>query len=257
MLLSIFAFTQLHASFDQFKVSSADSSETIDHETWQTILDKYLVVNEGGVNLFNYEKVEQADKDLLRGYLNDMQNVSIEKYNPKTQKAYWINLYNALTIEVVLNAYPVSSIKQIDSPILKLGPWKKKRVTVSGEELSLDNIEHDILRKFHADPLIHYGVNCASIGCPNLQSQVFTQANIDDLLTKAAKEYVNHPRGVRISNGKLTVSSIYKWFKEDFGSSDENIIQHIMEYANPELKSQLVNIKKISNDEYDWSLNQP
>ena len=109
-----------------------------------------------------------------------MSDLTITDYNKKEQLAYWINLYNSLTIKVVLEHYPVKSIKEIKlSGIFKPGPWKKELVIIEGKKLSLDNIEHDILRPIWKDNRVHYAVNCASIGCPNLQNSAFTAKNSD------------------------------------------------------------------------------
>jgi hypothetical protein len=158
---------------------------------------------------------------------------------------------------VVLDHYPVDSIKDIDiSPgFFSSGPWDKKLVTIEGQGLSLNDIEHRILRPVWQDPRIHYGVNCASMGCPNLQRKAFTAQNTDGLLDKAAREYVNHPRGVSMEDGDLVVSSIYDWFQEDFGGSEAGVIEHLMQYAEPGLKQKLQGFDDIDDDRYDWSLN--
>ncbi|MDZ7759199.1 MAG: DUF547 domain-containing protein [Desulfovermiculus sp.] len=175
----------------------------------------------------------------------------------ESQKPFWINLYNALTIQLVLEHYPVDSIKDISFGFLSFGgPWKEKLVTVEGQELSLNDIEHRILRPIWKDPRIHYGVNCASMGCPNLQPEAFTAQNTEDLLEKGAREYINHPRGASIEGGRLVVSSIYEWFQEDFGGNDAGMIEHLMQYAEPEFKEKLQGFDDIDDDRYDWSLNK-
>ena len=160
---------------------------------------------------------------------------------PAEQQAYWINLYNALTVQVILDHYPVDSIRDIDiSPgFFADGPWGKKLLVVDGEEVSLDDIEHRILRPIWQDLRIHYAVNCASIGCPNLQPEAFTAENADRLMDEGARAYIGHPRGASVDRGKLTVSSIYKWFKADFGGSDVGVIDHLQQFAEPELKAAL------------------
>ncbi len=166
-------------------------------------------------------------------------------------------LYNALTVKVVLDHYPVDGIRDIDfSPgLFADGPWDKKLVEIEGEDVSLNDIEHRILRPIWRDPRIHYAVNCASIGCPNLQPTAFTAANTDALLAAAAQAYVNHPRGARVEGGKLIVSSIYVWFQEDFGGNDAGVISHLRRYADPGLRSRLSRIERIGDHFYDWSLN--
>ena len=128
-------------------------------------------------------------------------------------------------------------------------------VTVESQRLSLDNIEHDILRPLWKTPLIHYGVNCASIGCPNLLRKAYQGATVVATLEKNAAAYINHPRGARIENGRLIASKIYTWFQEDFGGSDKGVIDHLLKYADPELKKALAGQSSIARFEYDWSLN--
>ena len=186
-----------------------------------------------------------------------MQGVAIRKFSRPEQRAYWTNLYNALTVKVVLDHYPVASIMKIDiSPgLFAKGPWKKKLLAIEGEKVSLDDIEHRILRPIWKDPRTHYAVNCASLGCPNLPMQAFTSANTEELLDAGARAYVNHARGARIDKGRLTVSSIYDWFESDFGGSEAGVIEHLRKYAEPALAKQLAGVKRIADDDYDWSLN--
>jgi hypothetical protein len=157
----------------------------------------------------------------------------------------------------VLEHYPVDSIRKIAiSPgLFSAGPWGKKLVTVEGKALSLDDIEHRILRPIWRDPRIHYAVNCAALGCPNLQPEAFTADNEEALLERAAHDYVNHPRGATVADGKLTVSSIYVWYQADFGGTDRGVIAHLQHYAAPALAAALAPIERIGADRYDWSLN--
>jgi hypothetical protein len=156
---------------------------------------------------------------------------------------------------VVLDAYPVKSIKKIDGGLFNSGPWKKKRITVAHIDLSLDDIEHEILRVYFPDPRIHYAVNCASVGCPDLAIDAYTGDNLADMLTRGAVAYINHPRGAQVNDGKLYVSSIFSWYAGDFGGSDQAIIDHMKIYAKPALASTLQGVTRISGDDYDWQLN--
>jgi hypothetical protein len=135
------------------------------------------------------------------------------------------------------------------------GPWGAKLLTIEGEKLSLDDIEHRILRPIWKDNRVHYAVNCASLGCPNLQPASYTGDNMESLLEKGAREYVNHPRGVAVKNGKLVVSSIYVWFQEDFGGSAEGLMEHWRKYANGTLTEALTSYSGGLDHDYDWRLN--
>lgn len=233
----------------------ANSSETINHDIWNSLLNRYVTLDKSNINLFAYKAVSATDRQSLKQYLNALSEVSISRLNRDEQRAYWINLYNALTINVILDYYPVRSIRDISSGLFSSGPWAKELIRVEGETLTLDDIEHRILRPIWQDPRLHYAVNCASIGCPNLQNQAFTASNTESLLEKAAREYINHERGANVSNGgKLIVSSIYKWFGDDFGG-EAGVIAHLKQYARPELSTALQAVDEIDADHYDWSLN--
>jgi len=242
----------------RWQTFDASSSTHLDHKSWDLLLQKYVVTATDGINRFAYGKVTSKDRIQLEKYLADMAVISISRFNRAEQKAYWINLYNALTIRVILDHYPVKSIRDIDiSPgFFADGPWGKKLLRVEGEGVSLNDIEHRILRPVWRDNRLHYAVNCASLGCPNLQAAAFTAENTETLLEKGAREYVNHPRGVRIEKGKLFVSSIYEWFKEDFGDSDQGVIAHLKQYAAPALQQQLQKVQRIADDAYNWQLNE-
>ncbi len=176
--------------------------------------------------------------------------------------AFWANLYNALTLKVVLDRYPVRSIKDIRStgvgldPRQFLGPWRTRLVTIEGSRMSLDDIEHGTMRPTFRDPRVHYAVNCASIGCPNLPLRAWRAASLEADLDAAARDFVNHPRGVALlEGGGLRVSSIYKWFREDFGGDDAGVIAHLRRHAGPPLAAGLQNVTRVAEDAYDWALN--
>nr|CAK32602.1 hypothetical protein 17H9-28 [uncultured organism] len=243
--------------WERWTAHNAASTATIDHSAWETFLKANLVRGRDGINRLAYGRVTAADRSALPRYLDALAAVPISRYTRDEQLAYWINLYNALTAKTVLDHYPVKSIRDIDiSPgFFADGPWDRKLVKIEGEAVSLNDIEHRILRPIWRDPRIHYAVNCASIGCPNLQATAFTAANSDSLLEAAAREYVNSPRGTLIDGESLTVSKIYAWFQEDFGNSDRNVIKHLARYAKPDLAMALRRITEISGYQYDWSLN--
>lgn len=233
------------------------SVEKIDHGAWGEFLDRYLVTGTDGVNRVAYGDVTPDDAAKLDGYIDDLAGTSISDFDRPEQMAYWLNLYNALTIKVILDHYPVESIRDIDiSPgLFSDGPWGKKLLEIEGETVSLDDIEHQILRPIWQDPRIHYGVNCASIGCPNLQPVPFAADDLDRQLDAAAVEFVNHPRAAGVQGDEVAVSSIYSWFEEDFDGSDTGVIAHLKAYAEPSLAMKLEEVTGISGHDYDWQLN--
>jgi len=238
---------------------SQESFQIIDHLQWDILLKKYLVTDHpSGINRFRYADVTLDDKKSLDTYLQQLQKVKISSLNKEEQKAYWVNLYNSLTVKVILDHYPVKSIMDIDiSPgLFSNGPWDAKLLQIEEEEMSLNDIEHRILRPIFKDNRLHYALNCASLGCPNLQPVAFTSSNIEELLETSSKEYINSPRGAQFIKNKLQVSSIYKWFQVDFGGSEEGVINHLQKYATDNLANTLKTYKKGLRFDYDWGLNQ-
>ena len=237
------------------------NAERLDHSAWQALLDAYLVTDDpSGVNLFDYASLQssEADRARLYSYLAYLQELDPRQYARDVQLAYWVNLYNSVTVQVVLSEYPVVSIRDIHEGLLPgTGPWGDVHATVAGQPLTLDNIEHDILRPIWQDNRIHYAVNCASISCPNLALEAYTADNLERLLDQGARDYVNHPRGVKLLNeNRLAVSSIYFWYQEDFGDSEAGILEHLHQYAASDLAAQLQDFNGSIDHEYDWSLNQ-
>ena len=232
------------------------SRAIVDHSAWARLLKTYLHPDGRGLNRFDYGAVTTVDRVALGQYVAALTALPIDDYNRAEQFAYWTNLYNALTVSVVLTHYPVATIRDINvSPgLFADGPWDRPLVTVAGESLTLNDIEHRILRPIWRDPRIHYAVNCASVGCPNLLPVPFTGKTVEVLLERAARAYVNTPRGVRVGDKGLVVSSIYVWFQEDFGN-DEDVIAHLTRYAEPDLAAKIAEAGRLADHDYDWSLN--
>jgi hypothetical protein len=233
------------------------SAGRIDHTAWGRFLVAYVRLGADGIARIPYARVAAADREALGRDLARLAQIPISRYRRAEQFAFWVDLYNELTVKLVLDHYPVASIRDIAiSPgLFASGPWGKKLIAVEGEALSLDDIEHRILRPIWRDPRIHYAVNCAALGCPNLQAEAFTAANTQALLDRGARDYVNHPRGAQVTGGRLIVSSIYVWYEADFGGSDRGVIEHLRRYARPPLAAALAGIDHISADDYDWRLN--
>jgi Protein of unknown function, DUF547 len=231
---------------------------------YDDLLARYVVVSPDGINRVDYAawSATPDDRRALIAFVEAEARRDPSQMPPAERFAYWTNLYNALTLVVVLDAYPVRSIRDIKSkgrlldPKSLFGPWRTRLVTVAGQRMSLDDIEHDALRAGFNDPRVHYAVNCASLGCPNLLSRPWQAETLEADLDKAARAYVNHPRGVTVlAPGKLKVSSLYKWYEGDFGGSEAGIVAHLRRHADPPLATALAGAVRIAADDYDWSLN--
>jgi hypothetical protein len=241
----------------RWTVHDPDARASIDHSAWGQFLSRYLVESPDGINRVRYAEVTPADRQALAAYIDALAATPIGAYARDEQFAFWANLYNAVTVRTVLDHYPVDSIRAIDiSPgLFTRGPWGRKLVTVEGVPLSLDDIEHRILRPIWRDPRIHYMVNCAALGCPNLAPAPFTAGRTEAMLEDAARAFVNHPRGARVEDGRLHVSSIYHWYREDFGDDDAGVIDHLRRYADDALRRALGSVGRIHRHDYDWALN--
>ncbi|MEI8671845.1 DUF547 domain-containing protein [Vibrio sp. SA48] len=233
--------------WDYWNHSNEESIQTISHQVWQTTLDSYLIKDNHN-NLFDYKNVNSKDKTDLEQYISQLSKLDPREYTKAEQYAYWVNLYNALTVNLVVDNYPISSITKLGG-LFSFGPWEQKIITINQKELTLNDIEHRILRPIWKDPRTHYAVNCASLGCPNLQKQAFTAKNTELLLKKSAVEFINSEKGLKLTNDKLVLSSIYDWFSEDFGTKQQ-LFQHLARY-NKTLKD----TERDVSYHYDWKLN--
>ncbi|WP_434357064.1 DUF547 domain-containing protein [Parasalinivibrio latis] len=228
-----------------------DSTQTISHKPWQRLLDTYLV-EKGEYTLFDYQAIGPEDRNNLKSYITGLADLDPRGYTKAEQYAYWVNLYNAITVELILDNYPVKSITKLGG-LFSFGPWGDKVITITGQDLTLNDIEHRILRPIWDDPRTHYAVNCASLGCPNLQPTAFTASNSENLLEKAAIQFVNSDKGVNQDGDKLQLSSIYEWFADDFGGSEKGVLEHLNRYRQ---SNDLKDFNGKIQYEYDWSLNK-
>lgn len=228
------------------------------HAPWAAILGAHLEESADGINRFDYAGLRE-DSD-ARGALDDYV-ASLEAARPSAMPddeafAYWANLYNSVTVKLIVDAAPERSIREIKPHLFAIGPWGVERVTVEGEALSLDDIEHAIMRERFEAALVHYAVNCASIGCPNLKPTPWRAETLAADLDAAARAYVNHPRGVTPVEDGVEVSRIYRWFREDFGGDEAGVLDHLLTYAEPELAAHLRAHPDIRGHRYDWDLNR-
>ncbi|NQW01447.1 MAG: DUF547 domain-containing protein [Rhodospirillales bacterium] len=259
-------FTALDALFapkaelwERWSIHDPQSTQSIDHSAWDRFLKAYVHPDPDGLNRVAYGRVTGPDKKALKGYLGALAVVPVSRLNRAEQLAYWINAYNALTVDLIIDHYPVESITDIDlggGGFFSSGPWSKPLFPVEGTEVALNDIEHRILRPIWQDPRLHYALNCASVGCPNLQPAAFTALLVESMLEDGATAFVNGPRNVRIIGENLSVSKIYSWFQGDFGGSEGAVLDHLRHYANPDLFTQLDGHTSVSTYSYDWTLNE-
>lgn len=237
-------------------VSDESNKKVIDHAKWQDILDKYLKEHQSGINRFDYKALKEdlERMESLIEYLLQLSELDPRTYSKSEQLSYWINLFNAATVYLVASQSPIKSIKDI-----KLGnssPFEVTIAIVQDQHLSLNYIRNEILRPIWRDNRIHYALNSASQGCPNLAKKAYRADNVEELLEAGAKAYINHSRGVSTENDQLIVSNIYELYMEDFGSTASEVISHLTTYAEPTLAEQLKQYSKYET-QYDWRVNLP
>ena len=223
-------------------------SEVVDHRLYAELLKKY--VKDGVVNYRGF-KDEEAQ---LNRYLKILEGVDSKELSPKEQFAFYVNVYNAWTIKLILSGYPgVESIKDLGS--IFRSPWKKKICRIDGDIITLDDIEHGILRPRFQDPRVHFAVNCASKGCPPLRSEPYQGNILNRQLDEMTVAFINDPKRNFLEDYTLYVNEIFKWFAEDF---KEDISGFFLQYARGDFKKRLIagtDKIKIRYIDYDWSLN--
>ena len=221
--------------------TTANSSVNLDHSSWTKLLQKHVDAN-GDVNY----KAFKNDRKELDKYLNMLsENMPDKTWSVQEQLAYFINLYNAYTVDLILKNYPVKSIKDLD------GPWIKAIVQVGDVKLSLAGIENSVLRKMK-EPRIHFAINCASVSCPKLLNEAFTAEKINEQLDRVTKDFINSDKN-RINQGSAQLSPIFDWYEKDYLVHG---VGSIREYVNQYSEVQIKEGAKITFQEYNWNLNE-
>lgn len=221
-----------HASFDQLLQAHVSEQGKVDY------------------NGFN------AEVDKLDAYLTLLSTnpPDRETWSEEEQLAYWINAYNAFTIKLILNHYPVKSIidigPKLSIPIVNT-VWHLEFFEIGGKPASLDEIEHKILRKEFDEPRIHFAINCASVSCPQLMNQAYSADNLDAQLEQAAHAFINNPKHNTLANKQAELSPLFSWFKEDFTRNGS-----LVDFINQYIDNHLSKDAKISFKDYNWSLNE-
>ena len=242
---------------ERWRQHDEQSGMRVNHDLWETFLLNYIRPGEDGVHRIAYGEVSDRNRRLLANYIEAMSKVDVTAYRRAEQLAYWINLHNALMVKLVLDSYPIASIRKLERPGggKKGSPWTRPLVVIDGLPLSLDDIERDIILSISNDLRVHYAITCPAVDCPNLQPIPFSGLQLDQQLSDAAMAYVNDPRSVSIEGGKLHVSSFYRWHLQEFGGSERAIIEHLMAYADPDLAMSLQSFDRLHGDRFDWRLN--
>jgi hypothetical protein len=213
---------------------------SINHSKWNALLQKN-VSKQGIVNYNGFQK----DSNELQAYLKELSaNVPTKSWSKNAVLAYWINAYNAYTVQLILDHYPTKSIKDIKDP------WGQKFFSLGNKKYSLEEIEHEILRKMD-EPRIHFAINCASFSCPNLLNEAYTEAKLEQQLTRVAKSFINDTTKNTLTPNKIEISKIFDWFAGDFKSKG-TVIDFLNKYSTVKINEKA----KIKFKDYNWSLNE-
>lgn len=217
------------------------------HSKWNQILGEFTQKVDGQV-LFNYKRLKKDDV-VFKSYLSELENLTQEnfsKFSEKEKLAFWINAYNAFTVELIIKNYPVKSIK--DTGSLFSSPWSKEFIKILGKKMSLDDIEHGTIRKKFKEARIHFAVNCASIGCPSLYQQAFMASKLDEQLEESTKHFLSNKKKNFVRNNTYHLSKIFDWYGSDFKKYHGSVKSFVEKY--------LGKADDIEFLDYDWSLNE-
>lgn len=229
------------------------------HKLFTEVLNNY--VKNG---LVDYKKIKHDNN--FYNYLNQLTITDPSKLNREEKLAFWINAYNAFTLQVVAENYPIGSITELHTGgkiigfLLGKTVWDKEFITINNKKYSLNHIEHEILRKMN-EPRIHFAIVCAAISCPILRSEAYEANKIYNQLNEDGIKFLrdNNRNSFNIKDKRAEISKIFDWFSEDFGDSDKNILNYIKEFLKEEIKNDIstnVSKWKISYKSYNWDLNE-
>lgn len=209
------------------------------HEQWDALLQQYV----SAVGRVDYAGL-LGERSRLQSYLDDLAALPPEKsWSRNEQLAYWINAYNAFTVKLILDHYPLSSILSLHSG----KPWDVAWIEIGGKKHSLNQIEHEIIRKQFREPRIHFAVNCAAVSCPPLLNRAWTADKLETYFSRQAKNFINNPKYNQLGADAVRLSKIFEWYAEDFGD--------IIKYLNTYATSPISPAAEVSYLEYDWGLN--
>ncbi len=238
----------------QVAASDRVSVQEISHDEWHALVSKY--VDQEGMVDYQAWQTSTRDVERLDDYLDHLSTARFTKNDRRAARlAYWINAYNAVTIKGILREYPTSSIRNHTAKLFGYNIWKNLKLQVDDRQISLDAMEHEILRKM-GEPRIHFAIVCASIGCPRLLNEAYVPQQVDAQLTTNAQAFFKDPAKFRIQGGRLYLSPILNWFAADFGSNQAAQLKTISAWVPDSARALVAQGKaKVTYLDYDWGLN--
>jgi len=238
----------------QWPANQQVSIDQIDHSAFDQLLKKYVDAD-GRVNYMAWHQTA-ADRDLLKTYLEHLSRANPDvQASREAQLAYWINAYNAVTIEGILRVYPTTSIRNHTAKLIGYNIWKNLIFTAGDQRVSLEDIEHKILRKMN-EPRIHFAIVCASIGCPRLLNEAYVADRLENQLAANSKDFFSRQQNLHVEGKTLRLSQIINWFGSDFGSTQQQQMQKLSPNFPPAAQKLVTSGKyKVKFLKYDWDLN--
>jgi hypothetical protein len=230
-----------------------------DYRAWRDLLAKYYDPAKG----MNYKALKANDKKTLDELRRQMAQVDVTTLSREDQLAYWINLYNISTVNVVVERYPVESIRDISTdPIIRLNVFKKDNVLTKKGAMSLNDVENEKIRESFKDPRIHFAINCAAKSCPPIRPEPYTGAEVSNQLDDQVRKFLAGPNGVHLKKSGaelvLHVTKIMDWFKDDFETWGGGRVPFLIRYVTSDKRKQIEaagNQVDLEFDDYDWKLN--
>lgn len=225
-------------------ITNALNAQSFSHSTWNTLLSKYV----SATGVVNYAGIKNENTQ-LESYLTSLGNGVSASASRNEKMAFWINAYNAFTVKLIIDNYPTQSIKN-----LKGGkPWDTKFISIAGKTYSLNDIEHNILRKEYFDARLHFVLVCAAKSCPKLLNKAYTAQNLSQEMDNQARIFINDASKNKITANKAQISELFNWYKDDFLKTEG--VKNIQDYLNKFSTIKVNSKTSISYLTYNWSLN--
>lgn len=240
--------------------TESSSAMQINHGPWQEILSTYVDdTHSSGINRFDYAAVTPEDARKLKRYLAYLEKMEPRQLNKAESFAYWMNMFNAILVDRVVDTFQSGSNRAINriigGGVRNIG-WAKDTVEVAMQEISLNDIEHGILRPIWKDPRVHFAMAACTLGGGNILKTAYNGENNEQLLEEARVKFMEHPRAVRVEGNRIVLNSVFDWYRDDFGSSKNAVLNYVRENTSDEVRQAMRGLSRVSY-EYDWDLNSP
>jgi len=240
--------------------SEPTSIMQVNHDDWQEILTAYIDdQHPSGVNRFDYSAVTAGDARKIKSYIGYMQKLEPRQLNSEEAKAYWINLYNAILVDQIIDTFQSGSNRAVNR--LKRGGLRsmglgREVAEVAMQEISLNDIEHGILRPIWKDPRIHFAISPCTLGGASIQKTAFNGENNEELLEKSRADFFGHSRSVSVGRNRIVLNSVFDWYAADFASNKQELLAYVRENVGEGTRQAIQGLSRISY-EYNWDLNTP